>query len=726
MKKALITGVTGQDGSYLAEFLLSKGYEVHGIIRRASTFNTQRIDHIYVDPHTKGAKFFLHYGDLSDGEQITNIIYNLKPDEIYHLGAQSHVRVSFDIPEYTGNVTALGTTRILEAVRKSGIKTKFYQASSSEMFGSAAPPQNEETPFKPQSPYAAAKLYAYWLVKNYREGYGIFASNGILFNHECVTAGTPIIIKQENLIDIVPIEEVVPHRENPEKGKRYVTLNCDLEIWNGDKWTRVKSMTATWNKSNSREDKKVKRIVCRGGFYEATHDHISFLKGGKEIKTGELKEGDKLELKSFPELSSKTILSLEEAEFLGMIVADGYVRPEGKGRFINNDVKLRNRFSTLWEKVSGGWSQTAKHGSGFNPKNTVYSLELRGGANYLKYISREIYTEKKFKRIPKRILNASTECIKAFLRGYNNCDGLKKGNQKTEFKSFTTNSQVLAAGLWLLVNKTLKLRVTFHPEMREDKVYYHLNINSNIKSGKGKHLKKPLEEIKKANLLMHTGWLFDLETESGTFSAGIGLTWIHNSPRRGETFVTRKITRAIANIIAGRQKKLYLGNMEAKRDWGFAPEYCEAMWRILQQGNPDDFVVGTGDSRSVREFVEKAFDYAGLEIEWKGSGEKEKGFVKSLKKGREETLKPGDVIIEIDPKYFRPTEVDNLKADISKAKRIFNWSPRVSFAELVKIMVDYDMKTAGLVPAGEGIAVSKKKGFGYTEHRVSFNSRNEE
>ena len=193
MKKALITGITGQDGSYLAEFLLSKGYEVHGIMRRASTFNTHRIDHIYVDPHTKGTKLFLHYGDLSDGEQITSVIYNIKPEEIYHLGAQSHVRVSFDIPEYTGNVTALGTTRILESIKKSGIKTRFYQASSSEMFGAASPPQNENTPFKPQSPYAAAKLYSYWMVRNFREGYGLFASNGILFNHESPRRGETFV-----------------------------------------------------------------------------------------------------------------------------------------------------------------------------------------------------------------------------------------------------------------------------------------------------------------------------------------------------------------------------------------------------------------------------------------------------------------------------------------------------------------------------------------------------
>ncbi|HEC69338.1 MAG TPA: GDP-mannose 4,6-dehydratase [Candidatus Omnitrophica bacterium] len=338
MKKALITGITGQDGSYLAEFLLSKGYEVHGIIRRASTFNTGRIDHIYVDPHTTGARLFLHYGDLSDSEQISNIIYNVKPDEVYHLGAQSHVRVSFDIPEYTGNVTALGTTRILEAIRRSGNNIKLYQASSSEMFGDARPPQSEKTPFCPRSPYACAKVYAYWMVVNYRDGYNIFACNGILFNHE--------------------------------------------------------------------------------------------------------------------------------------------------------------------------------------------------------------------------------------------------------------------------------------------------------------------------------------------------------SPRRGETFVTRKITRAIAAILAKKQDYLYLGNLEAKRDWGFAPEYVEAMWRILQQDKPEDFVLGTGESHSVKEFVEEAFSYVGLD--WKK-------------------------YVKIDPRYFRPTEVENLIADITKAKRELKWKPKITFSDLVKVMVDADMQSSGLKPVGEGNKILKDK-----------------
>ena len=337
-KKALITGITGQDGSYLAEFLLSKGYEIHGIIRRSSTFNTSRIEHIYQDPHQPDTKLFLHYGDLSDSEQLTNLIYNIKSNEIYHLGAQSHVRVSFDLAEYTGNITGLGTIRILEAIRRSGAKIKFYQASSSEMFGSAPASQNEQTPFSPQSPYACAKLYSYWITRNYREAYKIFACNGILFNHE--------------------------------------------------------------------------------------------------------------------------------------------------------------------------------------------------------------------------------------------------------------------------------------------------------------------------------------------------------SPRRGETFVTRKITRAIANIIAGKQKKVYLGNLKAKRDWGFAPEYVEAMEKILQQENPDDFVLGTGQVHSVKEFVQEAFSYA--DLDWQK-------------------------YVEVDPRYFRPTEVGKLIADPAKAREKLNWQPRVNFNDLAKIMVDSDMRKIGLKPIGEGDKILKEK-----------------
>jgi GDPmannose 4,6-dehydratase len=376
MKRALITGITGQDGSYLAEFLLYQGYEVHGLIRRTSTFNTGRIDHIYTDPHIPGTRLFLHFGDLSDAGQLTHLIYNIRPDEIYHLGAQSHVRVSFDMPEYTGDITGLGTTRLLEAIRRSGLETRYYQASSSELFGSTPPPQNEQTSFYPRSPYAAAKIYAYWMAVNYREGYDLFACNGILFNHE--------------------------------------------------------------------------------------------------------------------------------------------------------------------------------------------------------------------------------------------------------------------------------------------------------------------------------------------------------SPRRGETFVTRKITRAIANIVSGKQRKIYLGNLNAKRDWGFAPEYVEMMWLMLQQGAPDDYVIGTGESHSVREFVGIAFAYAGIELEWQGKGTDEKGMATKVDSRWGDRVNPGDVMVEIDSRYFRPTEVEHLQADIDKARKKLKWKPRTTFDELIKIMVDYDLKMVHIDPPGEGMKISEGKGFKYTNHDFSF------
>ncbi|MGB0120592.1 MAG: GDP-mannose 4,6-dehydratase [Solirubrobacterales bacterium] len=320
-KVALISGVTGQDGSYLAELLLEKGYEVHGIIRRSSSFNTGRVEHLYHDPHEDGPKFMTHYGDLSDPVVLTRLIYNIQPDEIYHLGAQSHVRVSFDIPEYTLDITGLGTLRILEAIRDSEVETRFYQASSSEMFGMTPPPQTEMSRFHPRSPYAVAKVAAYWTTVNYREAYDLFAVNGILFNHE--------------------------------------------------------------------------------------------------------------------------------------------------------------------------------------------------------------------------------------------------------------------------------------------------------------------------------------------------------SPRRGETFVTRKISRAVARIKAGLQEKLYLGNLDAERDWGYAPDFVEAMWMMLQVDEPEDFVIATGEKHSVREAVEVAFSRVGLDYEQ---------------------------YVEIDSRYFRPSEVDSLEGDASKAKEVLGWEPKVHFRELMELMVDADVK----------------------------------
>lgn len=367
MKKALITGITGQDGSYLSEILLEKGYEVHGIIRRSSSFNTGRIDHLYNNSEIRDKKLFLHHGDLVDTSNLNRLLNTIAPDEIYNLAAQSHVKVSFEIPDYTAQVDALGTLRFLDAIREVGLgkQTKFYQASTSELFGKVQEiPQRETTPFYPRSPYGVAKLYGYWIVKNYREAYNLFACNGILFNHE--------------------------------------------------------------------------------------------------------------------------------------------------------------------------------------------------------------------------------------------------------------------------------------------------------------------------------------------------------SPRRGETFVTRKITRAVARIFLGYQKTVSLGNLDSKRDWGYAPEFCEGMWRILQQDTADDYVLATGETHSIREFCEMTFKELGIEIGWEGSGENEKGIVgriensefrienntaagKKLTKGQGD-LKVGDIVIEIDPKYYRPTEVDLLIGDASKARKELGWEPKVKFDELVRIMIKADLE----------------------------------
>lgn len=343
MKKALITGITGQDGAYLADFLLKKGYEVHGIKRRASSFNTHRIDHLYQDPHEKDQRFILHYGDLADSSNLIRIIQQVQPDEIYNLGAQSHVQVSFEVPEYTADVDGIGTLRLLEAIRLLGLthKTRFYQASTSELFGKVQEiPQKETTPFYPRSPYACAKLYAYWITVNYRESYGMYACNGILFNHE--------------------------------------------------------------------------------------------------------------------------------------------------------------------------------------------------------------------------------------------------------------------------------------------------------------------------------------------------------SPIRGETFVTRKVTRAASRIKLGLQEKLYMGNLDAKRDWGYAGDYVELMWLMLQQEKPDDYVMATGITTTVRDFITKAFYEAGIELTWEGSGVDEKGRDRST----------GKVLVEVDPRYFRPAEVELLIGDPTKAITKLGWKPRVSLDELITMMVQADLKEA--------------------------------
>lgn len=651
-KKALVTGISGQDGSYLAELLLSKDYEVHGIIRRSSSLNTARIDHIFDQLH-------LHYGDLSDGSALGGLLSKVKPDEVYNLGAQSHVRVSFDCPEYTADIDAMGTLRLIEAVKAHCPEARYYQASSSELFGKVAEvPQSEKTPFYPRSPYGVAKLFGYWYTVNAREQ-GLHASNGILFNHECVTAETPIIYKINETLDIAEIQELVPHRSSPKHGKKYQTIPKKLHIWNGTAWTKVTLATATWNAIG---DKDVFSIQARGGCYRATEDHVSFLKGRVPIKTKDIKELDNLQLYPLPFSLNVTTITKEEAKFLGLMAGDGYVCSEGgSARFTNTDVALLEEAARLFIKITGGKCRKDYSKSSGYTGEMVPSVEFSGAIPFFSLWRSELYNERGFKKVPKRILNAGKELQKEFLIGYNLADGLKEGNKvQLEFKSFKTDSSVLAQGLCFIV-ENLELRAAIY--LDRDK-YYTINVGHKCPT-KGFHLQKPLEEVRKVKKVQYVGWLFDLETEDSTFSAGVGRTWVHNSPRRGETFVTHKITKAAARIKLGMQKELLLGNLEARRDWGHAKDYVEAMYLMLQQDQPDDYVISTGESYTIKELLDVAFNYVGLD--W-------------------------SKYVGVDPRYYRPTEVDILQGDSSKAKRMLGWEPKVKFKELIEEMVEADLE----------------------------------
>lgn len=665
MPKALITGITGQDGSYLAEFLLERGYEVVGMVRRTSTTNFDRLRHFQ-------DRITVAQGDLLDQVSLINLLQEHRPDEVYNLAAQSFVPTSFQQPVLTGEFTALGVTRMLDAIRIVDRNIRFYQASSSEMFGKVREvPQRETTPFYPRSPYGAAKVYGHWITVNYRESYDLFACSGILFNHECVTAETPVFIRRGTLIDLLPIEDVVPHRTDPDSAPRYTTEPAPqdrFEVWDANGWTTVTCMTATWNGFERKPNKTVHRIAARGALFHATSEHVVFAtQDGHPVEkpAGEVQVGDALALILLPEPTNQISMTEDEAWLLGVLTAEGHITPEGKVRVTNQDETLLDRVAACWHKVTGGEVGRYVEESGFSSGKQVVQLRLTGACTYGRYLREQLYTRSGHKRVPKRILNAGPESRSAYLQGFNEGDGLRSTPCTYEFQGFKTNSAVLAAGLYWLALNTLNQRAIICTYSRDEDVYYQINLNSpNVPGDKGQHLHRPLEEVVKAEPVNYKGWLFDLATTTGTFHAGIGQGWIHNSPRRGLEFVTRKITHAVARIKLGLQDELRLGNLDARRDWGYAPDYVRAMWLMLQHDYPDDYVIATGETHSVREFCQVAFDYVGLDWE---------------------------KYVVVDPKFYRPAEVDLLVGDPSKARRVLGWEPSVTFQDLVRIMVDADL-----------------------------------
>jgi GDPmannose 4,6-dehydratase len=657
-RSALITGVTGQDGSYLAELLLEKGYEVHGMVRRASTEKFERIEHIR-------DRITLHQGDLLDQRSLVDALRASKPAEIYNLAAMSFVAVSWIQPTLTAEFTGVGVTRMLEAMREVCPEARFYQASSSEMFGKVLEvPQKETTPFYPRSPYGVAKAYGHFITVNYRESYNLHATSGILFNHECVSATTPLLMRDDGLIEVKTPVELVPLLRKGGSVQNFLPKSF-LEVWDGEGWTPVTAITAT-RRRRTDPDHQLLSIQARAGVVDVTAHHNMLDSDHEKIAARNVDAGGALALcEDMPEPTGWGIASIELGEFLGLMAADGYVAHDGTNIcFTNNDPGLRLRVSVLWSRLFMGRSREWTGTSGWNENASVEKVNLTGGRGLAPWLREQLYTPDAFKRVPSLVLNADEDVQEAFLSGYYAGDGLKQGNGA----SIKTNSAVLAQGLcWMyhLAGQPSSVYV----EQREGRTYYQLNLASAARVGaKGQHLRKNPAEVRRIvpALVPDDEWTFDIETESGKFCAGLGRLVISNSPRRGLEFVTRKITWHAAAIKLGLQKELRLGNLDAERDWGYAKDYVEAMWLMLQREQPEDYVIATGKAHSVRECCEVAFDEAGL-------GDFER-------------------YVTIDPAFVRPAEVDHLIGDRGKAERDLGWVPQTSFEELIRLMTRADIE----------------------------------
>jgi GDPmannose 4,6-dehydratase len=587
-----------------------------------------------------------------------------KPHEIYNLAAMSFVAVSWIQPTLTAEFTGTGVTRMLEAMREVCPEARFYQASSSEMFGKVREvPQTETTPFYPRSPYGVAKAYGHFITVNYRESYNLHATSGILFNHECVSANTPLIVRQLGNIAIKTAAELVPLRRKGPSVQGFTPDNL-IEAWDGEDWTLVKAITAT-RRRRTDPDHELLSIQTRGGVADVTAHHHMLDGERTPVAARDVDEGDDLAIADWmPAAPGWTVATHEMAELLGLLAADGYVSRSGDSvRLTNNDFAIRARAKGLWSMVFTGSSREWTGTSGFDPDATVEAVNFNGGATIAPWLREQLYTRSGFKQVPPVVLNADMETQKAFLTGYYAGDGLKKGNGE----SIKTNSSVLAQGLCLLYfNQGQPASV--YIEQRAGRTYYQLNLRSAARVGaRGQHLLRSPSEVRRITeaSVPDDEWVFDLETESGTFCAGVGRLVVHNSPRRGLEFVTRKITWHAAAIKHGLAKEIRLGNLDAERDWGYAKDYVEAMWLMLQRDEPEDYVIATGESHSVRECCQVAFDEAGL----------------------------GDFepYVTIDPAFVRPAEVDHLIGSPAKAEKDLGWKPQTSFEELIRLMTRSDI-----------------------------------
>ena len=656
-KSALVTGITGQDGSYLAELLLERGYEVHGMVRRASTEKFDRIEHLR-------DRITLHQGDLLDQSSLVDTLRAARPDEVYNLAAMSFVAVSWIQPTLTAEFTGVGVTRMLEAVRDACPGARFYQASSSEMFGKVLEiPQTESTPFYPRSPYGVAKAYGHFITVNYRESYDLFACSGILFNHECVFSNTPLMVRENGIVSVKTPGDLVALRRKGRSVQSFAPSTM-LDVWDGAEWTAITAITAT-RRRRADPDHRGVSVQARGGVVDVTAHHHMLDADREQLRAGAIAEGDRLALfDEFPCSNEWSAVAPEAGELLGLLAADGYVsRDGGHVRFVNNDANLRTRVAQLWSRCFAGTSNEWVGRSGFDVTREVHAVNLNSARGLGGWLREQLYTASGHKQVPRLVLNATGDVTEAFLRGYYAGDGLKRGRGE----SIKTNSPVLAQGVcWLYALQGQDASV--YVERRDGKAYYQLNLRSPTRAGmKGAHLLKDPAEVRRVDqaVVPDDEWVFDIETASGVFAAGVGRLVVHNSPRRGLEFVTRKITWHAAAIKHGLRDELALGNLDAERDWGYAKDYVEAMYLMLQQDAPEDYVIATNKTHTVRECVQIAFDEAGLP-DWES-------------------------YVRIDPQYLRPAEVDQLIGDPAKAKQRLGWEPTTSFEELIRLMTRADL-----------------------------------
>lgn len=684
MGKVIITGVTGQDGSYMVDYLLKNtNHKIYGGVRRLSVPNHKNISHIN-DP-----RFQLINLDISDPINVSGVINEIKPDYFINFAANSFVGTSWNMPVNHFTTNTLSVLYQLEAIREYCPKCRYYNAGSSEEFGDVEYwPQPESHPIKPRSPYGASKASARHIVKVYRESFGLYAVQGWLFNHECLEANTPLLLSENGRIKVEYVRNLMPERSNVKNENNFLTKEFDdLRIWDGNNFVKIKAISRKKISSLDKENQKIVYTNTRNGVVATTPNHSLYVDGNKTkvddipIKT----RIDHLNLPSF--LTSKIHYTSQQCRIYGYLAGDGYVG-EHEIQFVNqNESILTDFINCITETHPSARCRIEDSPSGFGGQGSK-RVVVSGISDFCKIYRKEIYDPKtKHKKVPDGILNSHRESRKIFFKAYYACDGLKNGDPdfwNAKWTSFKTNSPILAHGLLIILNELTQQDYNINVFEQNEKIYYHVNILSN--SSKGAHLLKPKEEIKKfIEKDAADCFVYDIETEVGYFSGGVGKIKIGNSERRGEEFVTRKITKHIARIKhellmeAYIPEPLYLGNLNAQRDWSHAEDFVFGVWQMLNQESPKDYVLSSQETHSVRDFVNVAMEYAGINGEWSGEGVDSK------------FISDGMVLVAIDPKFYRPAEVDLLLGDSSKAREELNWEPLVDFKGLVERMMKNDL-----------------------------------